>query len=150
VGKIAHYLLAFSYHLKNKPIQANLQTFRFPLHCICAVLQVTQYIGEIARYLLAQPVKAVEKQHRVRTAFGNGMRPQIWREYMQRFGITRIGEFYGATEGNANISESLLLLATDLFYIDWRHGQTYINSSQWSTGVERDSNLRTSTCESSA
>ena len=72
--------------------------------------QVTQYIGEIARYLLAQPKKPIERQHNLRTAFGNGLRPQIWREYMSRFGITRIGEFYGATEGNANISECILML----------------------------------------
>ena len=37
--------------------------------------------------------------------FGNGLRPQIWNEFKERFGIERIGEFYGATEGNANIRE---------------------------------------------
>jgi len=62
-----------------------------------------QYIGEICRYLLAQPNKPTDKQHRVRFAYGNGLRPQIWEEFMSRYGIERIGEFYGATEGNANI-----------------------------------------------
>lgn len=33
-------------------------------------------------------------------AYGNGLRPQIWQEFQSRFGISRIGEFYGATEGN--------------------------------------------------
>ena len=36
--------------------------------------------------------------------FGNGLRPQIWEEFVKRFGIEKIAEFYGATEGNANIS----------------------------------------------
>lgn len=64
-----------------------------------------QYIGEICRYLLAQPRKPEDRQHRVRVAFGNGLRPQIWRDFQTRFNIERIGEFYGATEGNANISK---------------------------------------------
>ena len=72
--------------------------------CYVAVcLQVGQYIGEICRYLLAQPAGPFDRQHRVRVMFGNGLRPQIWNEFKERFGIERIGEFYGATEGNANI-----------------------------------------------
>jgi len=35
--------------------------------------------------------------------FGNGLRPQIWEEFVKRFNIPKIAEFYGATEGNANI-----------------------------------------------
>ena len=72
---------------------------------LSAGYQAAQYIGEIARYLLAQPEKAVEKQHQVSIAYGNGLRPQIWRQFQQRFHIERIGEFYGATEGNANMSK---------------------------------------------
>lgn len=71
--------------------------------CVKYNCTVVQYIGEICRYLLAQPERPVERQHRVRMAFGNGLRPQIWGEFMKRFNIKRIGEFYGATEGNANI-----------------------------------------------
>ena len=67
--------------------------------------QVGQYIGEICRYLLAQPTRPFDRQHRVRVMFGNGLRPQIWNEFKERFGIERIGEFYGATEGNANVRE---------------------------------------------
>ena len=36
----------------------------------------------------------------MRIAVGNGLRADIWQEFQQRFGIPRIGEFYGATEGN--------------------------------------------------
>ena len=67
--------------------------------------QVAQYIGEICRYLLAQPPKPTDRQHRVRVVFGNGLRAQIWQEFKDRFNVERIGEFYGATEGNANISQ---------------------------------------------
>lgn len=72
---------------------------------VVVVFQVAQYIGEICRYLLAQPPKPSDRGHRVRVAFGNGLRPQIWEEFKTRFNIERIGELYGATEGNANISK---------------------------------------------
>ena len=35
--------------------------------------------------------------------FGNGLRPQIWDIFEKRFNIQRIGEFYGATEGNSSV-----------------------------------------------
>ncbi|XP_074653817.1 long-chain fatty acid transport protein 4-like [Tubulanus polymorphus] len=71
--------------------------------CVKYQCTVAQYIGEICRYLLAQPQRPSEKQHRVRMMFGNGLRPQIWEEFTKRFGIEQIAEFYGATEGNANV-----------------------------------------------
>lgn len=66
--------------------------------------QVVQYIGEICRYLLKQPVREAERQHRVRLAVGNGLRPAIWEEFTERFGVRQIGEFYGATECNCSIA----------------------------------------------
>ncbi|WP_067688264.1 long-chain-acyl-CoA synthetase [Nocardia jejuensis] len=58
------------------------------------------YIGELCRYLLNQPARRGDRTHSVRLAVGNGMRPEIWDEFQQRFGIKRIVEFYGASEGN--------------------------------------------------
>ncbi|RDI68550.1 long-chain-acyl-CoA synthetase [Nocardia pseudobrasiliensis] len=58
------------------------------------------YIGELCRYLLNQPDKPQEREHRVRLAVGNGLRPELWDEFRERFGIGRIVEFYGASEGN--------------------------------------------------
>jgi acyl-CoA synthetase (AMP-forming)/AMP-acid ligase II len=58
------------------------------------------YIGELCRYLLNQPVHPHERDHRIRVASGNGLRPDIWEEFQQRFGIPLIREYYGATEGN--------------------------------------------------
>ncbi|XP_042678852.1 long-chain fatty acid transport protein 6 isoform X1 [Centrocercus urophasianus] len=71
---------------------------------------VIQYIGELCRYLCSQPVvsgkddgnssKDEEKNHKVRLAVGNGVRNDVWREFLDRFGAIKICEFYGATEGN--------------------------------------------------
>lgn len=66
--------------------------------------QVAQYIGEICRFLLATPEKPEEKAHKVRLIVGNGMRPQIWQSFVDRFNIQDVGEFYGSTEGNCNMS----------------------------------------------
>jgi len=71
--------------------------------CIRYQATCAQYIGELCRYLLSQPERPTDKQHQVKLMFGNGLRPQIWREFVDRFQVKRIGEFYGSTEGNANI-----------------------------------------------
>jgi acyl-CoA synthetase (AMP-forming)/AMP-acid ligase II len=57
------------------------------------------YIGELCRYLLNQPEHADERNHRLRMASGNGLRPDIWQEFQDRFAIPLIREYYGATEG---------------------------------------------------
>jgi fatty-acyl-CoA synthase len=62
---------------------------------------VVQYIGELCRYLLATPPSEWDRKHKVRIAIGNGLRPEIWDAFQTRFNIPEIGEFYGATEGNA-------------------------------------------------
>ncbi|XP_071448964.1 long-chain fatty acid transport protein 1-like [Hetaerina americana] len=71
--------------------------------CVIYKCTVAQYIGEICRYLLSVPEKPEEHEHTVRTMFGNGLRPQIWIKFVERFRIKQIGELYGATEGNSNI-----------------------------------------------
>jgi fatty-acyl-CoA synthase len=62
-----------------------------------------QYIGEICRYLLNQPPDPRDREHRLRSIIGNGLRADVWRPFQDRFGIPNIVEFYGATEGNAPI-----------------------------------------------
>ncbi|KYQ56708.1 Long-chain fatty acid transport protein 4 [Trachymyrmex zeteki] len=64
---------------------------------------VGQYIGEMCRYILAVPSKKEDQEHNIRIIFGNGLRPQIWGEFVKRFKISQVLEFYGATEGNANV-----------------------------------------------
>ncbi|MGW0037523.1 long-chain-acyl-CoA synthetase [Gordonia sp. NPDC003376] len=58
------------------------------------------YIGELCRYLLAQPPKPSDRAHRVRVVVGNGLRPDIWDAFAERFGIDRICELYAASEAN--------------------------------------------------
>jgi acyl-CoA synthetase (AMP-forming)/AMP-acid ligase II len=58
------------------------------------------YIGELCQYLLTQAGSRQDREHRVRVVIGNGLRPEIWDEFQQRFGIKHICEFYGSSEGN--------------------------------------------------
>jgi fatty-acyl-CoA synthase len=58
-----------------------------------------QYIGELCRYLLHAAPSAQEAEHRIRLACGNGLAPEIWDTFKERFHIPRILEFYAATEG---------------------------------------------------
>lgn len=67
-----------------------------------------QYVGETCRYLLAAPPQIdpvtgenLDKKNKIRVAFGNGLRPEIWDRFKERFGIEEIGEFYAATEGTS-------------------------------------------------
>jgi fatty-acyl-CoA synthase len=62
-----------------------------------------QYIGEFCRYLMNQPARPDDRDHDVHTIIGNGLRPDIWEAFRDRFGIYNIREFYGATEGNTAI-----------------------------------------------
>lgn len=64
-----------------------------------------QYVGETLRYLLTAPPQIdpvtgenLDTKHKVRLAFGNGLRPDIWKRFKTRFGIETIVEFYAATE----------------------------------------------------
>ncbi len=59
-----------------------------------------QYIGELCRYLVNQPPRPDEGNNTLRLAVGNGLRPDIWPEFQQRFGVEQVVEFYGATESN--------------------------------------------------
>ncbi|MGP0092054.1 MAG: long-chain-acyl-CoA synthetase [Xanthobacteraceae bacterium] len=62
-----------------------------------------QYIGELCRYLLQSAPHPRETAHRLRLACGNGLRPDIWEAFKQRFKIPQILEFYAATEGNFSL-----------------------------------------------
>ena len=69
--------------------------------CIKFEATAAIYIGELLRYLLAQPERESDKAHNVTRVLGNGLRPDIWMEFKNRFGIARVHEFYGASEGNS-------------------------------------------------
>jgi fatty-acyl-CoA synthase len=59
-----------------------------------------QYVGELCRYLVNQPPHPLERSHALRFALGNGLRPDVWTAFQERFGVPRMVEFYGATESN--------------------------------------------------
>lgn len=62
-----------------------------------------QYIGELCRFLVNLPPHPRERDHRIRIACGNGLRPDIWESFQSRFAIPRILEFYAATEANFSL-----------------------------------------------
>ena len=58
------------------------------------------YIGEMCRFLVNTPPSAGDRAHEIRFCLGNGLRPDVFAQFQQRFAIPRVIEFYGATEGN--------------------------------------------------
>ena len=62
------------------------------------------YVGELCRYLMDAPASDLEHTHRVTKMIGNGMRPNIWGKFKQRFGIEEILELYASSEGNVGFS----------------------------------------------
>lgn len=62
------------------------------------------YIGEVCRYLLAAPPHPREREHKVTRIVGNGMRPDVWPRFVERFQTGVVHEFYAATEGNVNMT----------------------------------------------
>jgi fatty-acyl-CoA synthase len=73
---------------------------RFWSDCVRYEATSFQYIGELCRYLLGSPEHPDERRHGIRICIGNGLRPEVWPAFQERFGIPHIIEFYGATEGN--------------------------------------------------
>jgi acyl-CoA synthetase (AMP-forming)/AMP-acid ligase II len=61
---------------------------------------VVCYVGELGRVLVSTPPSADERNHPVRVFLGNGLRADVWRQLVARFGGVSIVEFYGSTEGN--------------------------------------------------
>lgn len=65
------------------------------------------YIGEMCRYLCNSEAGANDAENPLRAAMGNGLRPDIWHSFKQRFGIERISEFYAASEGNVSFANMM-------------------------------------------
>lgn len=62
------------------------------------------YVGELCRYLLNQPAGDQDRDHPLTKMIGNGLRPSIWREFKDRFGIETVAELYASSEGNIGFS----------------------------------------------
>ncbi|HET9876306.1 MAG TPA: long-chain-acyl-CoA synthetase FadD6, partial [Mycobacterium sp.] len=112
---------------------------RFWDNVIAADATAFVYIGEVCRYLLNQPPTPTDRAHRVRVICGNGLRPEIWDEFATRFGIPRICEFYGASEGNAafinmfNVPRSAGIAPMPLAYVEYDNetGQPLRGADGW-------------------
>lgn len=57
------------------------------------------YVGETARYLLSAPPSPQDRNHKIRCMYGNGLRPDVWEKFRERFGVADVGEFFNSTEG---------------------------------------------------
>jgi acyl-CoA synthetase (AMP-forming)/AMP-acid ligase II len=56
------------------------------------------YVGEVCRYLMNQPARPDDRDNPIEAMVGNGLRPDIWKAFKKRFGISQVYEFYGAAE----------------------------------------------------
>ena len=65
------------------------------------------YVGELCRYLVNLPRAGDEANTPLHTVIGNGLRPDIWHEFKDRFGLKRITELYAASEGNVSFANVL-------------------------------------------
>ena len=59
------------------------------------------YIGELCRYLANSEPRQAEQNNPLKVMVGNGLRPDVWDTFKDRFQVNRIVEIYGASEGNA-------------------------------------------------
>jgi len=62
------------------------------------------YVGEFIRYLISATESVNDADNPIRSIIGNGLRPDIWKAFKQRFAIERVGEFYGGSEGNGGFA----------------------------------------------
>nr|POE59112.1 glucokinase [Quercus suber] len=57
------------------------------------------YVGETARYLLAAPPSPLDRGHKLKLMYGNGLRPDVWTRFQERFDVPTVIEFFNSTEG---------------------------------------------------
>lgn len=67
------------------------------------------YIGDICRYLYNSPPGELDQQHQIKKIIGNGLRPDIWKNFKNRFNIPEVYEFYASSEGNMTFTNTLNL-----------------------------------------
>ena len=94
------------------------------------------YIGELCRYLLNTPEGEADYKNPLGTIMGNGLRPDIWKAFKERFGIQRVSEFYGSSEGNVGF--------LNLLNKDCTVGATTLPVALVKYDVDRDEILRDS------
>jgi len=95
IGAGAAFTSGASMFVRRKFSASNFLTEVRDNSCTCLV-----YIGELCRYLTNTEARPDDHKNPLRAMMGNGMRPDVWKGFKRRFGIKRVAEFYGASEGN--------------------------------------------------
>ncbi len=67
---------------------------------------VVFYAGEMCRALVDAPHSPGDRNNPVRLFAGSGMRADVWRRLVDRFGPLGVLEFYASTEGNAVLANA--------------------------------------------
>jgi citronellyl-CoA synthetase len=67
------------------------------------------YVGEICRYLLNTD-SPKSNNNTLKSIFGNGLRPDLWNEFKEKFQIDEVREMYSASDSN--------IASTNIFNID--------------------------------
>lgn len=109
---------------------------------------ILQYVGELCRYLINAPPSPLDRDNNVRMAWGNGMRPDVWEVFRQRFGVEIINELYAATDGlgasfNANRGDfGKGAIGVRGWYWNWMNGdaQKRVKIDVVTEEIERDQN----------
>jgi putative long chain acyl-CoA synthase len=93
---------------------------------------VVFYAGDMCRALVDAPPAPGERSHPVRLFAGSGMRVDVWRRLIDRFGPLGVMEFYASTEGNALLANAAgdkigalgrpMPGSSELALVDWDFG----------------------------
>ncbi|KXX82825.1 Isopenicillin N epimerase component 1 [Madurella mycetomatis] len=88
---------------ENSPHRASVDCFEesrlLPFALMYTRSTIFVYVGELVRYLLSAPPSPNDRRHQIRLIWGNGLSPELWTQFQDRFGVSEIGEFYASTEG---------------------------------------------------
>ncbi|KAK3718372.1 hypothetical protein LTR37_005185 [Vermiconidia calcicola] len=85
-------------------------------------------------YHVNAPVHPLERSHNLQEAWGNGMRPDVWEVFRQRFNIPVIHELYAATDGlgatfnwnRGEFSRNAIVIRGSLWY--WNNGKNEVRA----------------------
>ena len=87
------------------------------------------YVGELCRYLSFQDPCEEEKDNPISKMVGNGLRPDLWDTFRNRFNVERICEIYGASEANGmfmnllNKDQTIGMTNTDIKLFEYDVGE---------------------------
>ncbi len=83
------------------------------------------YVGELCRYIYNQPEKPDDADNPLTIITGNGMRGDLMEPFRRRFGISKLVEVYGATEGVGSFinEEEVPSMCGSLVYNGMRQGE---------------------------